>query len=226
MCTWGEATAPQWWVVLHGYGNQAPGFLERAAALQESNRFLIAPEALSRFYVDGSKDHQRVGASWMTREERDHEIRDYLAYLDDVAAHFAEETAIEERTLSVLGFSQGACLASEYAVRHPTRYGGIVALSGGLSPVGSIYHTDDDGPVPFSLLLQLQPKSGPLQSKFFDLTGLYGSLRDDFSRAMTAAEAASEAAGEAPADPAARTPTNSTTFTSDVREADPSPQTP
>lgn len=65
----------------------------------------------------------------------------------------------------------------------------IFALSGELSPVGAIYHTDAGGPVPFSLLLQLQPKDGPLQSKFFDLTGLYGSLRDDFSRAMDAAEA-------------------------------------
>lgn len=32
----------------------------------------------------------------------------------------------------LLGFSQGACLASEFAVRHPTRYGGVIAFSGGL----------------------------------------------------------------------------------------------
>jgi TPR repeat protein len=70
----------------------------------------------------------------------------------------------------------------------------IFALSGDLSPVGSIYHTDAGGPVPFSLLLQLQPKEGPLQSKFFDLTGLYGSLRDDFSRAMGAAEPTADSA--------------------------------
>lgn len=36
-----------------------------------------------------------------------------------------------ERTV-LLGFSQGACLALEYAARHPRRYGGVVALSGGL----------------------------------------------------------------------------------------------
>jgi phospholipase/carboxylesterase len=30
------------------------------------------------------------------------------------------------------GFSQGACLASEYVARNPTRYGGLAALSGGL----------------------------------------------------------------------------------------------
>ena len=31
-----------------------------------------------------------------------------------------------------MGFSQGACLASEFAARNPRRYGGVVALSGGL----------------------------------------------------------------------------------------------
>ena len=32
----------------------------------------------------------------------------------------------------LLGFSQGACLTSEFAIRHPRRYGGIVILSGGV----------------------------------------------------------------------------------------------
>jgi predicted esterase len=32
----------------------------------------------------------------------------------------------------VLGFSQGACLASEFVARNPRRYGGLIALSGGL----------------------------------------------------------------------------------------------
>jgi predicted esterase len=32
----------------------------------------------------------------------------------------------------ILGFSQGACLASEYVARHPDKYGGLFALSGGL----------------------------------------------------------------------------------------------
>ncbi len=36
-----------------------------------------------------------------------------------------------ERTI-LLGFSQGACLASEFSARHARRYGGVVALSGGL----------------------------------------------------------------------------------------------
>ncbi|MBL8146321.1 MAG: dienelactone hydrolase family protein [Anaerolineae bacterium] len=38
----------------------------------------------------------------------------------------------------IAGFSQGACLALEYAARNPARYGGVIGLSGGLiGPEGS-----------------------------------------------------------------------------------------
>ena len=41
----------------------------------------------------------------------------------------------------LLGFSQGACLSSEYAVRHAARFGGVVALSGGLiGPPGTAWN--------------------------------------------------------------------------------------
>ncbi len=45
---------------------------------------------------------------------------------------------IPESRIVLLGFSQGACLATTYAVRHPARFGGVVAYSGGLiGPPGS-----------------------------------------------------------------------------------------
>ena len=43
-----------------------------------------------------------------------------------------EERGIPRRRIALLGFSQGACLACEYAARHAQRYGAIVGLSGGL----------------------------------------------------------------------------------------------
>jgi len=43
-----------------------------------------------------------------------------------------EKAGIQRSKVILAGFSQGACLASEFAARHPFRYGGIVALSGGL----------------------------------------------------------------------------------------------
>jgi phospholipase/carboxylesterase len=43
-----------------------------------------------------------------------------------------EDAGIPPEKTVLLGFSQGACLASEFAARNPRRYGGVVALSGGL----------------------------------------------------------------------------------------------
>ena len=39
---------------------------------------------------------------------------------------------IPTERIAILGFSQGACLASEFAARHPRRYGAVMALTGGL----------------------------------------------------------------------------------------------
>jgi len=53
----------------------------------------------------------------------------------------AEAADIPAEKIVILGFSQGACLASEFVVRNPRRYGGLVALSGGL--IGESIDPDD-----------------------------------------------------------------------------------
>ncbi len=55
------------------------------------------------------------------------------------------------------------------------------AVTKGWSPVGSIYQTSDD--VVFSLLLQAKPPSGAIHNLNFDLTPMYQSIREEFSRA-------------------------------------------
>ena len=87
--------------------------------MEAPGRLLVAPEALSRFYTDD--DHRRVGASWMTREDREAEIDDYVRYLDGVlvdvcARHAADPHAVR---LVVLGFSQGAATAARWLALSP-----------------------------------------------------------------------------------------------------------
>src|SRR5512141_1921982 len=78
------------WFILHGYGQLAADLLAAAAPLAGDGRLVVAPEALSRFYATaatgGSHAQAGVGASWMTREDRDHEIEDYIGYLDALAS--------------------------------------------------------------------------------------------------------------------------------------------
>jgi predicted esterase len=122
------ASAPVWWVVLHGYGQLAADFIGHFDPVVAPDRCVVAPEGLSRFYVDGLESHEAVGASWMTREDRDHEIGDYVAYLDDAVQHLRSgETA---PSLRVLGFSQGAATASRWALLGDTAVDRLVLWGG------------------------------------------------------------------------------------------------
>jgi predicted esterase len=126
--------AAEVWFVLHGYGQLAGGFVRGFADLpgvSSGARAVVAPEALSRFYVeDEIGPHgpgSRVGASWMTRSDREHEIRDYVEYLDRVAAAVARG----EHRVVVLGFSQGAETASRWAVLGGIRPAELILWGGG-----------------------------------------------------------------------------------------------
>jgi len=108
------------WFALHGYRQAARRFARRFEVLDAPERIVVVPEALSRFYVDPSPGRHgpehRVGASWMTREDRDNEIADYVAYLDALADEVAARVAPAVRRRVVLGFSQGAHTASRWVV--------------------------------------------------------------------------------------------------------------
>ncbi|HEY0780735.1 MAG TPA: hypothetical protein VGD56_22450 [Gemmatirosa sp.] len=123
------------WVALHGYGQLAEYFA-RHFADHAAGRLVIVPEVLNRFYLaapgggapasraPGSATPgtaPRVGATWMTREDRLNEIGDYVRYLDRVLDATTEAAAVDlARTpLAVLGFSQGAATACRWAAhRH------------------------------------------------------------------------------------------------------------
>jgi predicted esterase len=111
------AGATDLWIILHGYGQLARDFLASAAGLAGPGRLVVAPEALSRFYGPmadgGSHVAAPVGASWMTREDRDHEIDDYVAYLDAVLSRVIVALEPAPR-VHVLGFSQGVSTAARW----------------------------------------------------------------------------------------------------------------
>jgi predicted esterase len=111
------------WFVCHGYAQLAHRFLRRFEGLEGSDRWIVAPEGLSRFYVHGS--HGVVGASWMTREDRGAEIEDYLGYLDALHANLLSDVGATPRIV-VLGFSQGCATASRWAARGVVRPARIV----------------------------------------------------------------------------------------------------
>ena len=97
-------------VVLHGYGQSAFFFLKKFEFLVSKGYFIVAPEGMHRFYLEGTSG--RVGASWMTREARLDDIHDNFNYLEGLVHQFKEANPI--LTLNVLGFSQGAATATRW----------------------------------------------------------------------------------------------------------------
>lgn len=134
------AASTEVWFVLHGYRQLAERFIRRFDALPGAGetRAVVAPEALSRFYIDDERGPHGpgswVGASWMTREDRELEIRDYVEYLDRVAAEVLTDHAeTEAPRVVVLGFSQGAETASRWATMGRVRPAELILWGGGLA---------------------------------------------------------------------------------------------
>jgi len=124
----GNPLATEAWLALHGYGQLAGRFLRDFAAAGGPGRIILAPEALSRFYT--SREPSRVGATWMTREARESEIRDYLRYLDLVLQEFAPHAS----TLQVHGFSQGTATATRWLDHAERPVDRVVLWGGGIAP--------------------------------------------------------------------------------------------
>lgn len=123
------------WVACHGYGQLAGAFATALEPLRSPDRVVVAPEALSRFYLDDPiKRHgpdSPIGASWMTREDREREISDYVDYLDAVVEAVLADAPRDVR-ITGLGFSQGAATICRWAALGRTRLARVVVWGGTL----------------------------------------------------------------------------------------------
>lgn len=103
-------TAKNLWIVLHGYGQFPYYFIRKFESLDPEENFVIAPEGMHRFYLEGTSG--RVGASWMTKEARLDDIEDNISYLNTLAKDLLNKGKYERKIL--LGFSQGGATATRW----------------------------------------------------------------------------------------------------------------
>lgn len=132
-----DVPTTSWWFVLHGYGQLAGLFIRFFADLAADDSCVVAPEALNRFYVvnpDVAPARDRpVGATWMTREDRESEVADYVEYLDAVFDEVTAGGVAPGGRVNVVGFSQGAATAARW-VAHGRVPATRLVLWGGLMP--------------------------------------------------------------------------------------------
>ena len=110
-------------VMLHGRGATPESILGLAGPLATKSVAYLAPRA--------------AGGAWYPYrfmepiQRNEPYLSSALAAVGGVLDRLAAVGVPTDRTV-LLGFSQGACLALEYAARNGRRYGGVVGLSGGL----------------------------------------------------------------------------------------------
>lgn len=100
------------WFVIHGYAQLAKDFIQEFDFLSGPDSLIVAPEGLSKFYSKSIP-----AASWMTREDRDNEIEDYLKYLEKVFKEVNESYDITSSEINLLGFSQGVHTAVRWFIK-------------------------------------------------------------------------------------------------------------
>lgn len=122
----------QVWFVCHGYGQLASDFLKNFEVLANGHRLIIAPEGLSRFYLRGFTG--RVGTSWMTREDRLNEIRDYVDYLNAVYNEICKSFDSAGVKIFVLGFSQGTATAWRWVCQGSAKTDHLILWAGFVPP--------------------------------------------------------------------------------------------
>ena len=126
------------WIVCHGFAQLAGRFMRHFTAIDDGTRLIVAPEALNRFYVEAVPGvhgpDSKVGATWMTREDRLHEIGDYIAYLDTLADRIYSGLDRERVRLTVLGFSQGVATVARWAAEGRIRPEHLILWASALPP--------------------------------------------------------------------------------------------
>ena len=110
-------------IMLHGRGDRADSFVRLARELDAPGFAFLAPQAIQNTWYPHSflmplpRNEPQLSLSLSGV----HELLDNLTGL-----------GFDAQRIYFLGFSQGACLSLEYTARHAQRYGGVIALTGGL----------------------------------------------------------------------------------------------
>lgn len=110
-------------ILIHGRGASAQSILSLYEELNLDRLAALAPQA--------------YGSTWYPQsflaplEANQPYLDSALRKVDSIVNELLSQRIPSER-LAILGFSQGACLTSEYVARHPRRYGAVMGLTGGL----------------------------------------------------------------------------------------------
>ena len=123
-------------ILLHGRGGSAEDILSLAKDLYFPQVVYLAPQAPGNSWYPNSFLAPRAqNEPWLTEALRTVET----------TVQMANDAGIASDQIVIGGFSQGACLATEFVATHPRRYAGLIAFTGGLigPPGADLSHAGD-----------------------------------------------------------------------------------
>jgi phospholipase/carboxylesterase len=119
-------------ILLHGRGATAESMVDLVSDIYVENMLYVIPQA---------NDYAWYPFRFIERRELNEPgISSGLALINAIIDSLTDKYILREK-IFLLGFSQGACLATEFVARYPEHYGGLFALSGGL--IGDVINEGD-----------------------------------------------------------------------------------
>lgn len=119
-------------VMLHGRGGSAQDILSLANDMYDERVAYLAPQAA---------DHTWYPYSFLAPIEQNEPWLSSAIRKVESVVESCTAAGVPNNKVAICGFSQGACLATEFVARHPARYGALIAFTGGLiGPPGSDLH--------------------------------------------------------------------------------------
>lgn len=115
------------WIACHGIGFLSKYFISYFEDLDPIENYIIAPQAPSKYYQ--TKAYKYVGASWLTKENREQETENVLNYLDAV---LEMENLAEDKNIILMGFSQGVSVATRWMAQRKIICDHLVIHSGSI----------------------------------------------------------------------------------------------
>jgi phospholipase/carboxylesterase len=110
-------------IMLHGRGASAENIIARYDLLQHNRVAALAPDAPGGVWYP----YSFMAPIAQNEPSLSNALDTIQRIVDDLMAR-----GVTSRKIALFGFSQGACLASEFVARNPRRYGAVMALTGGL----------------------------------------------------------------------------------------------
>src|ERR1019366_368768 len=110
-------------LLVHGRGRTTDDMFEIATRIGNTAFTYLAPTA---------RDNTWYPYGFMADSAKNEPFLSSALAIYDALVHMVLEQGVRKERIVLLGFSQGACLTAEYAVRHADRYGAIVLFTGGL----------------------------------------------------------------------------------------------